>query len=100
MMISKNTTRLLKKNIKEKLSLKDLTMNSVYLENNLIFGRNKSKEFGRLKEKIQNRLEGWQTQLLLRAGKATLIRYVVQASPIYSMSTFQIPKGVWPWTLL
>lgn len=93
-LLSKNTNRLLKKIIEEKLSLKDLRANSLYLCNNLVFGRNKSKEFGRLKDRIQNRLEGWQTQLLSRVGKETLIKSVIQASVVYSMSTFHIPKKV------
>ncbi|KAH7510783.1 hypothetical protein FEM48_ZijujUnG0088600 [Ziziphus jujuba var. spinosa] len=41
-----------------------------------------------------NWLVGWQSHLLSRAGKATLIRTVAQAIPIYTMSTFMVPKGV------
>ncbi|KAH7545564.1 hypothetical protein FEM48_Zijuj01G0106900 [Ziziphus jujuba var. spinosa] len=57
-------------------------------------GRNISKEFMTMKEILKNRLVGWQNHLLSRAGKATLIRTVAQAIPIYTMSTFMVPKGV------
>lgn len=59
-----------------------------------MLGRKKKKEFGRLKERIQSRFEGWQARLLSRAGKATLIRSVIQASQVYAMSTFKIPTGI------
>lgn len=67
---------------------------TVYLGNLLIFGRRKAKEFGRLKDMLQGRLEGWQSQLLSRAGRATLIKAVAQAIPVYTMSTFRVPNGV------
>lgn len=43
---------------------------------------------------IQNRLEGWQAQVLSRAGNATLIRSVIQASSVYSMSTLKISTSI------
>lgn len=42
---------------------------------------------------VQSRLEGWQIQLLSRVRRATLIRLVIQAIPIY-ISTFRVPKGI------
>ena len=91
---SKNTKRRVKAAVKEIFGFKEFGTSAIYLGNNLIFGRKRSKEFGRLKEKIQHRLEGWQSSLLSRAGKATLIKSIVQAIPTYSMSTFRLPLGV------
>lgn len=57
-------------------------------------GRNKSKEFHILKNKIQGKLEGWRSRLLSQDGKATLIKSVALAMPTYTMLTFRIPKSV------
>ena len=71
-----------------------MSSGSLYLGNQLIFGKNRSKDFGRLKDRVQAKLEGWRNHLLSRAGKATLIKSVVQAIPQYTMSTFRVPDGV------
>lgn len=62
--------------------------------NSLVFRKQKSEEFYNLKERIYIRLEGWQSQLLSRAGKVVLIKNVIQSIPTYSMATFQIPKQI------
>lgn len=74
--------------------LKKLHTTFIYLWNSLILGRFKINVFGRLKEKVQAWLESWKSKLLSRAGKATLIIYVIQAIPNYTMTTFVIPKKV------
>lgn len=83
-----------KKLIKELLNIKEIKTGSLYLGNSLLLGRSKIKEFGRLMDKLQTRLEGWKCQLLSRADKATLIRSVAQSLPVYTMSTFKVPVGV------
>lgn len=62
--------------------------------NFLVRSKNLTKEFSKLKDRIQVRLEGWQSKLLSKAGKATLIRSVALSIPVYNMATFKIPKGV------
>lgn len=66
---------------------------SIYLGNSLVMGMNANKEFSLLKKRVGRRLEVWNRQLLSKAGKATLLKYVVQAIPTYTMSTFQLPLG-------
>ena len=56
-------------------------------------GQSKSKDFNSIKERIQCRLESWQSQLLSKARKATLIKSIAQSIPTYSMSTFRFLKG-------
>lgn len=93
-MISCNTAAPIKRFTKDTLGLKNLGDYVVYIGNKLVIGKNKSKEFNRLKERLQVRLEGWRSQLLSRARKATLIKAVAQAMPVYTMATFLVPKGV------
>lgn len=68
--------------------------NSIYLGNSLLLCRNKTKDFKDLKDRISQRIDGWNQNLLFKAGRATLITSVFQAIPTYSMSTFRIPKGL------
>ncbi|KAH7524604.1 hypothetical protein FEM48_Zijuj06G0137000 [Ziziphus jujuba var. spinosa] len=70
---------------------KDMGPKAIYIGNSLVFGRNKTKEFHNLKERIKNRLEGWNKHLLSKSGKATLIKSIIQAMPTYSMANFQLP---------
>lgn len=89
-LFSKNTSARTRLTVKCTLSLKDLRNDGICLGNNFIMGKSNVKEIGRLKDRVQSRLEGWKAQLLFRAGKATLIRSVIQAIPIYSFSTFKV----------
>lgn len=92
---SKNSSRRDKKFIKEILGFKEMGSNSVYLGNSLIMGKNKPKDFFKLKDRVRDRLDGWNKQLLSKVGKVTLLKSVVQAIPIYSMETFKIPRGIY-----
>lgn len=66
----------------------------MYLGNTFIFGQSKSKKFGILKNIVQCKIESWQNTILLKAGKAPLIKSVVQAIPTYTMSTSLLPKQI------
>lgn len=87
-MFSCNTPLLVKRNIIDLLGLNEMGDKTVYLGNLLIFGKNKSKDFSCLKDRLQAQLEGWRSQLLSKAGKATLIRTVAQAIHKFTMTTF------------
>lgn len=57
-------------------------------------GRNKKQMFKQIKERLDTHISGWQSKFLSKAGKVVLIKAVAQAIPTYSMSVFQLPKGV------
>ena len=52
------------------MGFKEVTAGTIYLGNQLVFGRNKSKEFGRLRDRLQNKMEGWKNHLLSRASNS------------------------------
>lgn len=91
---SRSTPRADKRKIIEILDFKELDCASIYLGNSLIMGRNKTKEFGLIKERLKSRLEGWRRKTLSRAGKIVPIKSVLQAIPTYSMATFKLPSGL------
>lgn len=75
-LFSENTDRIVRKYINAMMGLKEMKNDTIYLGNSFIFGKKKANEFGRLKDRLQARLEGWQSQLLSRARRATLIKAV------------------------
>lgn len=48
----------MRRKVKQKLSLKEMGTQGIYLGNSLVLGKNKRKEFGRIKEKVFNRVQG------------------------------------------
>lgn len=60
----------------------------------MVIGRSKRQVFGYLTERINKKLNSWKTKLLNDAGKEVMIKAVVQALPVYSMSVFKLPLGV------
>ncbi|KAF7822054.1 reverse transcriptase [Senna tora] len=44
-------------------------------------------------EKMEQKFAGWKSRLLSRSGRLTLIKYVLQSSPIYQISVKPIPKA-------
>lgn len=61
----------------------------------MIFSRNKTKDFAKIKERVLARLESWNGHMLSKAEKMTLIKSVVQAIPTYSIATFKLPDGIY-----
>ena len=49
-------------------------------------GRSKREIFGFLKVKLRNRIQGWQTKLLSKAGREIFLKAVGEAIPSYCTS--------------
>ena len=46
-------------------------------------------------EKIADKLPGWKAILMNRAGRITMVRFVLSAMPIYLLIAHQCPKMVY-----
>nr|XP_023899165.1 uncharacterized protein LOC112011020 [Quercus suber] len=67
---------------------------SKYLGLPSIIGKSKTKVFAEFKEMMGKKLLGWKEKMLSIGDKEILIKAVAQAIPTYTMSCFQLPKGL------
>ncbi|KAL0004281.1 hypothetical protein SO802_011842 [Lithocarpus litseifolius] len=67
---------------------------SKYLGLPSLIERSKNQVFSLLKERVGQKLAGWKGKLLSMGGKEILIKAVAQAIPTYTMSCFQLPRGL------
>jgi hypothetical protein len=63
-----------------------------YLGLPALIGRSKVSTFAEIKGQVWERLNGWKEKFLSQAGREILLKAVIQAIPIYTMSVFQLPK--------
>nr|XP_023889988.1 uncharacterized protein LOC112002055 [Quercus suber] len=67
---------------------------SKYLGLPSVIGKSKIEVFAEIKERVGRKLSGWKEKILSIGGKEILIKAVAQAIPTYTMSYFQLPKGL------
>jgi hypothetical protein len=63
-----------------------------YLGLPALIGHSRISSFNFIKGRIWTKLNGWKEKLLTHAGKEILLKTVIQAIPIYTMSVFRLPK--------
>ena len=78
--------------MKNQWGFKKLSSGSKYLGVPLFLTRNKSKDFAFVKEKLESRTASWKSKALSWMGRATLIKSVAQASPVYAMMSCKLPQ--------
>lgn len=66
----------------------------IYLGIPLFKGRSKVPHFKFLLDKINAKLMGWQSKFLSQAGRLSLIKSVISAIPIYTVSSTSIPYTI------
>ncbi|CAA0816391.1 Ribonuclease H-like superfamily protein, partial [Striga hermonthica] len=65
-----------------------------YLGLPLGIGRSKKEVFDYILEAIRGKLQGWKTKLLSSADKEVLVKSVLQALPVFSMTCFKLPVSI------
>lgn len=59
-----------------------------------MIGHSKTEVFSSLRDNVKDRLQGWKSKLLSKAGKEVLIKSVLQAIPAYSFLCFKLPVSL------
>lgn len=75
------------------LNLKLMKKGSKYLGLPLFWGKDKSKHFAEIKERIQSKVSGWKSKILSQSGKTILIKSVATSLPQYYMQSLHFPIG-------
>lgn len=91
---SKNTPQDLKRSICAALDGVKEQTNAKYLGLPLVIGRSKQDVFNFIIEAVANRTSNWTNQFLSQAGKEVLLKAVISALPVYSMSCLKITGTV------
>ncbi|XP_060959169.1 uncharacterized protein LOC133030444 [Cannabis sativa] len=89
---SGNTSIGMKRSIKQALALNCGMGNINYLGLPLFRSRQKDADFNFILNNLVKKLHGWKLKLLSKAGRATLIKYVGLALPVYTMQTTKLSK--------
>ena len=67
---------------------------SKYLGLPSIIGKSRNEVFAEIKERMGRKLSGWKEKILSIGGREILIKAVPQVIPTYTISCFQLPKGL------
>ncbi|XP_038719942.1 uncharacterized protein LOC120012571 [Tripterygium wilfordii] len=89
---SSNVREELRVSIKNLLCMNDARTDSKYLGLPTLVTSNRRELLSFIKERIWGKLQGWNEKLLSQAGRAILIKAVIQAISTYAMSIFRFPK--------
>ena len=80
--------------IKQKMGIDSTGGEGFYLGLPEAFGGSKVSILSYLKEKLSQRVHGWQTKFLSPGGKEILLKAVAMALPTYTMACFLLPKTI------
>lgn len=91
---SRNVCSSLKADLRQQLRFTEAGENNMYLGLPSFLNRKKSAAFGYIKERLQERLQGWDKRSLSKGGKEVLLKSVAQSLPNYTMSVFLLPLEI------
>ena len=91
---STNTSHDVQVRIQQILGVPSIRHFGKYLGLPALVGKAKKQSFIYIKERVWKKLQGWKEKLLSQAIREVLIKSVIQAIPMYTMSCFKLPKGL------
>lgn len=91
---SPNTTAENKEEIGRILGMPEMEMNAKYLGLPIFWGKSKKEVVAYIKDKITRKVQSWNRRTLPQASKEILIKSVAQATPMYPMMCFKMPKSL------
>ncbi|KAL0449808.1 UNVERIFIED_CONTAM: putative mitochondrial protein [Sesamum latifolium] len=90
---SKNTASSLRDVIQGTLQIRVEARHDLYLGLPSVVGKSRRSVFQSIRDRIWNRICGWNERNLSQAGKEVLIKAVTQAIPTYAMGCFRLPSS-------
>lgn len=93
-LFSRNVGAVNKEEVRHILAVEKETMNEKYLGLPVYVGREKTKIFAYLKDRVWQRIQGWKEKSLSWAGKEIMIIAVAQAIPTFAMGCFDLTKTI------
>lgn len=90
---SANTSEVLKEEILNVLSMKEMDATSKYLGLPAFWGKSKKEFLGYIRDRIVAKVRGRGNKQLNQAGKEVLIKSVLQTIPMYPFMCFKAPKS-------
>lgn len=91
---SKGRPQVIREGVKNQLHVHNESLSERYLGMPTDVGQSKNGTFKYLRDRVWEKVKGWMQKLLSAAGKEILIKSVVQAISVYSMSCFRLPRGL------
>ena len=80
-----------RRSIKHSLQIWSLKKYVIYLVAPLFLSRAPTKDFKHILEKLEAKFMGWRSKTLSWPGRGTLINFVIQVIPNYTISFFSLP---------
>ncbi|KAL0417527.1 UNVERIFIED_CONTAM: putative mitochondrial protein [Sesamum radiatum] len=91
---SRNTIASLRDVIQGILDIRVERRHDLYLGLPSIVGKTRRSVFQSIRDRVWNRINGWNERNLSQAGKEILIKAVAQAIPTYAMGCFRLPLSL------
>ena len=91
---SHNTPQQLREEVLNILGSMQGSRHNKYLGLPTFIRKSKNEVFAEIKERVRKKLVGCKEKLLAMGGREILIKAVAQAVPTYTVSCFQLPKGL------
>lgn len=91
---SPNTTENARKLICSKLEVREAKSPGKYLGMPMVIGRRKASTFNFLFERVDQKLQAWDKQVISKAGKVVFLKMAVRSIPNFWMNLLQIPVEI------